>query len=208
MKQAGIAPPRNSAGYSLIHVTLLLVALIAPAGVFAATGQQDVEPMSPAGENSGLLDSLSAFGRKLGLVGEQQRFLDPDRAFIFSADIVDGNTIAAHWQIADGYYMYRDKLAFRVIEPENVQIGQHIAPPGKIKDDETFGKSEVYYHDLAVALPVTRTTLAPVTVTLEARYQGCADAGFCYSPITKSTRLLLPAAVAVGGIRCSSIHPE
>ena len=201
MKQVGVAPPRNSAGYLLLYVTLLLVALAASAGVHASTGQQDLEPVPPADENSGLLDRLSAFAEKLGLSRKQQRFLDPDRAFIFSADIVDGNTIAARWQIADGYYMYRDKLAFRVIEPESVHISRQIAPPGKVKNDETFGKSEVYYHDLAVALPVTRTTLAPVTVTLEARYQGCADAGFCYSPITKSTRLLLPAAVAVGGIR-------
>ena len=38
--------------------------------------------------------------------------LPPDKAFRFSARMLDSTTIEARWQIVDGYYMYRDKFKF------------------------------------------------------------------------------------------------
>ena len=44
-----------------------------------------------------------------------QDFLDPALAFKFSARMVDGHTIAVNFQIADGYYMYREPFKFSAV---------------------------------------------------------------------------------------------
>ena len=52
--------------------------------------------------SSGLFDSL-------GFGDDTNEFLEPDKAFVFSSEVVNGNTIIARWDIADGYYLYRDE---------------------------------------------------------------------------------------------------
>ena len=64
-------------------------------------------------------------------------FLDPEVAFKFSARAIDANTLEARWQIADGYYMYRDKFKFEVV---GGTLGKPKLPSGKMKVDEFFGK--------------------------------------------------------------------
>lgn len=119
-----------------------------------------------------------------------EEFLDPQVAFKFSARAIDANTLEARWQIADRYYMYRDKFKFAVA---GATLGTPKLPPGKMKEDETFGNVEVYRKDVRITLPIQRTSNA-TTVTLTATSQGCADAGLCYTPITETKRIALPAA--------------
>ena len=119
-----------------------------------------------------------------------EEFLDPQVAFKFTARAVDANTLEARWQIADRYYMYRDKFKFTV---QGATLGTPKLPPGKMKEDETFGNVEVYRKDVRILLPIQRTSSA-TSVTLTATSQGCADAGLCYTPITETKRIALPAA--------------
>ena len=63
-----------------------------------------------------------------------------------------------------------------------------------MKVDDTFGAMEVYYKQVVAQLPVTRGTAQPTHLMLTAHYQGCADAGFCYPPLTKTVDINLPAA--------------
>ena len=121
-----------------------------------------------------------------------EEFLEPQAAFKFSARAVDANTLEARWQIADRYYMYRDKFKFSV---EGATLGTPQLPSGKMKEDETFGNVEVYRKDVRIILPIRRTTNA-TAVTLTATSQGCADAGLCYTPITETKRIALPAAAS------------
>ncbi|HMA10453.1 MAG TPA: protein-disulfide reductase DsbD [Steroidobacteraceae bacterium] len=121
-----------------------------------------------------------------------EEFLDPEAAFKFTARALDANTLEARWQIADGYYMYRDKFKFEVA---GAALGTPKLPAGKVKEDEYFGKVETYRKDVRIALPIQRTPGA-ATVTLKATSQGCADAGLCYTPQTLSATLNLPALVA------------
>ncbi|KAF0191996.1 MAG: thiol:disulfide interchange protein DsbD [Gammaproteobacteria bacterium] len=177
---------------------LLAIAACWFAGVAVAT--ESGNAFTPVERSGGsLLERLSSFGEKLGLVDTSRDFLDPDKAFVLSADVIDAHTIAARWQIADGYYMYRDKFAFKLANPGDAQIGAIQTSAGKPKADETFGTTEVYYHDTTVIVPLKRINQSPVDVVLEARYQGCADAGFCYPPITKTMQLSLPAVTASAG---------
>lgn len=120
-------------------------------------------------------------------------FLDPDVAFKFSARALDAKTLQAHWQIGDGYYLYRHKFKF---ELTGGALGSPRFPAGKVKEDENVGKVEIYRKEVRIVLPLERTP-GTTAVTLKATYQGCADAGLCYTPQTRSVLIKLPALPAV-----------
>ncbi len=149
-------------------------------------------------DGGGIRDTLSSFGQKLGLVPssqEQHPFLEPDRAFILSAEAVGADRIVVHFRIADGYYLYRKMFGFRVVATDGVVLGDAGFPVGKFKDDEFFGRMEVYYGEIEARLPVVRDAAARgrLPVLLEVDFQGCAEAGFCYPPMTREVMLVLPA---------------
>ena len=81
----------------------------------------------------------------------------PDQAFVLSNSIIDGNTIRVQWDIVNGYYMYRDKFKFTSDTP-GITLGKPSFPPGKIKEDEFFGKVETYRKKVAVDIPITRSS--------------------------------------------------
>jgi thiol:disulfide interchange protein DsbD len=118
--------------------------------------------------------------------------LDPQQAYRFSARAIDDKTIEARWQIADGYYLYRNKIQFETA-PAGVKLGTPKFPRGKVKDDEFFGKIETYRGDLKIAIPVEAG--APASFTLKGTSQGCWDEGVCYPPMTQEAVVKL-AAVA------------
>ncbi len=118
-------------------------------------------------------------------------FLDPAVAFKPSARALDGQTIEVSYEIAKGYYLYRH--AFRVaVEGEAATPGELQIPKGKEKDDENFGKVEVYYQTVAIRLPVERNASGALPLKLNVTSQGCADAGVCYPPQTQPLSLELP----------------
>ncbi len=123
--------------------------------------------------------------------------LPPEEAFRFSARAIDAKTIEARWQITDGYYMYRDKFKFVL---EGGTLGTPKLPPGKVKEDENFGKVETYRKDVKILLPVE----AAGTVTLKAVSQGCWDGGICYPPINQEAKLDL---AATGGSAAPGVAP-
>jgi thiol:disulfide interchange protein DsbD len=120
-------------------------------------------------------------------------FLEPDQAFALDVAAADGNTIEARFRIAEGYYLYRDKMKFAL---EGAELGELDLPAGEEKMDEFFGKMQVYHNDLSVRLPVVRAGAGAAEVKLTAEYQGCAEAGICYPPIKKTFTVALPAAGA------------
>ncbi|MCX7145870.1 MAG: protein-disulfide reductase DsbD [Sulfuritalea sp.] len=113
--------------------------------------------------------------------------LPPEQAFRFSAQMIDAKTIEARWQITDQYYMYRDKFKFAL---EGGTLGAPKLPPGKIKEDELFGKVETYRKEVKILLPVE----AAGPVTLKVVSQGCWDGGICYPPINQEAKLELVAS--------------
>ncbi|NOR41663.1 MAG: thiol:disulfide interchange protein, partial [Gammaproteobacteria bacterium] len=117
--------------------------------------------------------------------------LEPDQAFEFSATVEDGSTLQASWKIADGYYMYRDRIRFSTDTP-GIELGEPDLPAGKIKDDEFFGKIATFRNQVTASIPVIRSTDAPNVVHLKAVSQGCADIGVCYPPHTQLAQLDLP----------------
>jgi thioredoxin:protein disulfide reductase len=106
--------------------------------------------------------------------------LSPDRAFRLTAQLSKTNEILVRFDVAHGYYLYRDKLKFSA-EPASVRLGSARLPPGRVKEDEFFGRVETYRDEVVIRIPVT---LPPGSgrFTLIAGSQGCADAGVCYTP--------------------------
>lgn len=136
--------------------------------------------------------ALAIFQVTLFPTAQAAEFLEPEAAFKFSARALDANTLEARWQIADGYYLYRDKFKF---ELTGGTLGRTALPAGKVKQDENFGRVEIYRREVRISLPIQRTP-GITSVTLTAVSRGCADAGLCYTPQTVSTTIKLPAVAA------------
>jgi thiol:disulfide interchange protein DsbD len=121
--------------------------------------------------------------------------LSPDKAFLFSAKALDAHTVEARFTIADGYYLYRDKIHF-AIDPASGALLTPALPAGKIKQDEFFGRVETYRDSVTVKLAIRNFTPGKPLV-IHAESQGCADIGICYPPTTHTATVALPAGSVV-----------
>ena len=140
--------------------------------------------------SAGLLDKLD----QLGGSAKQQDFLPPEQAFVFSHETYEQQRLPLVWTVAEGYYLYRDKLKFESPDGSAV-IGKPQFPPAEEKQDEAFGRVAIYKHELKLALPVTPAAGAS-KVQLKITYQGCAEDGICYPPIHQTLSLPVAAVSA------------
>jgi thiol:disulfide interchange protein DsbD len=114
---------------------------------------------------------------------QAQDFLAPERAFAFSARSVDTATVEVSFRIADGYYMYRDKIA---VSAQGATLGKTTIPRGDLKFDPNFDKElEILRHQLSFTIPVQASGPFQLKVTS----QGCADKGLCYPPMESIVNL-------------------
>lgn len=113
-----------------------------------------------------------------------------------SVQALDEKTVEARFAIADGYYLYRDKLRFSV-EPAALAAAPKL-PPGKVKEDPFFGKVETYRGRVAVRLALERPEPGQ-KVAVRVESQGCADAGICYPPQVQNVSVVLPVPGARPG---------
>ncbi len=129
----------------------------------------------------------------LGPASNEDQFLHVDKAFVFGASADGGDRLRLDWQIAPGYYLYRHRVSVKTATA-GFTLGALAMPDGHKKTDEFFGDVEVYYDFLSATVPVARLpdVTAPIEITVS--YQGCADAGLCYPPVTKTVSVQLPAA--------------
>ena len=144
--------------------------------------------------SSGPLDKLRTLSQELGFDNGADEFLDPDVAFRPDlAASADGSELLVRWDIAEGYYLYRDKFRIELEAGEGVALQPAQFPEGELKEDETFGRVEVYHNQVEARVPLTRTQTAATPIKVKLGYQGCAEAGICYPPQTKTVEFQLPA---------------
>ncbi len=119
------------------------------------------------------------------------RPLAPDQAFRFHAAVVGGK-LRVRWTAAPGYHLYRSRIHLSV-GPRAVRLAPYHLPEGRWVNDPALGHQQVYEGRTALTIPFAEVPAAsPIRVT--ARYQGCANAGICYPPLTKTVVLKAPAA--------------
>lgn len=193
----GICYPPQTKNLNLALPAIIKAAAAEPAPAFEVESQDSFDP----------LGALRKLGSNLGLLNEEERFMTPEEAFILSVEATDGNTLHARWDIGDSIYMYRDKFVFELKDANGISLGTPILPEGKRKEDAIFGDQVVYYDSVDINIPLIRTNINPTEIMLTAKYQGCADAGFCYPPITTTLPVSLPAGLATNSTMSGDI-PE
>jgi thiol:disulfide interchange protein DsbD len=148
--------------------------------------------------SSGGIDAILKGSR-----GQADNFLPVDQAFRFDALAEGSDRVRLNWEIADGYYLYRSRIKVSS-SAGTVQLGAPQMPAGQVKNDEYFGRQEIYHHELIVTVPVARASGGVLEVPLQIQYQGCAEAGLCYPPQTKTVTVKLSAG---GGTTGSTAAP-
>ncbi len=117
----------------------------------------------------------------------EPEFLEPEKAFVFSAQMAAPDTLELRYRVAPGYYMYRERFGITISPIGAATLGEAVYPKGEVKFDPTFEKDmEVFHQDVVIRVPVAAGG-QPFTLTLTG--QGCADAGLCYPPMDSSVKL-------------------
>lgn len=130
-------------------------------------------PQAQAQQNS-VLDSL---------LKPADSFLPVEQAFVFDF-VQQQDELVVSWTIADGYYLYKDKIKLGGVA---VSFSHPAYPASMQIEDEFFGVSQVYFHQLTLRIPLTDISDDAV---FKIQYMGCAEAGLCYPPVTKELPLL------------------
>ena len=153
-----------------------------------------------AGESQAVLQALQGGGA-------QSKFPPPDQVFHLKATAAGPRAIRLAWEIRKGFYLYRSRL--KVKATDATRLGPLALPPGEIKMDPYFGREVIYRLSLLATVPVVRAAeTGRLAVPLSVTYQGCADAGLCYPPITKKITVdLPPGPAAAGSAGGSGGHP-
>ncbi|MGH8456728.1 MAG: protein-disulfide reductase DsbD N-terminal domain-containing protein [Stenotrophobium sp.] len=112
------------------------------------------------------------------------QILDVGEAFELMPVERSGRHLTVSWFISKGYYLYRERMHFKVIDPQGERLGMPKFPASETHHDAHFGDVHIYRGGrISVELPLAKSASPPRQ--LEVSYQGCAESGVCYPPQTK-----------------------
>ena len=125
-----------------------------------------------------------------GVVGAaaQTRIPMPDEVFDLRVTRSSDGSVLLDWSIAPETYLYRDKISVTSSSGDRKPLNIETSP-GKLKDDPTFGETEVYYGSARATVSADALGTAGAANAIHITYQGCAELGICYPPVTKSVDL-------------------
>ena len=157
-------------------------------------------------KSSGILSELKQL--RTNFTQNEQKLLPPDQAFKLTIKVRSADTLIAEFEPTKNYYLYKDKIAFKP-ESKGTFIEKISLPQGKMKNDPTFGNTEVYYKPFQAVISLKHEISASNQLTLSATYQGCNEPiGVCYAPIDKIFKLALPVAKATVGVIADSVSND
>ena len=110
--------------------------------------------------------------------------MDPREAFALEVEPQPDGSRLLRWDIAEGYYLYRDYLSAETGDGATLPLETE---PGITQDDPTFGTVEVYFQE-------AEARIGPVQGPVRVTYQGCQDGGICYPPVTDTLPAIEAAA--------------
>ena len=168
----------------------------------------------------GLVLAMFASIGQAQLSSQTQNLLPEEEAFMVIADVTDTGALTVYWQIADGYYMYRDKFSTQIAVGSSAVLGPMEIPSGEVVDDELFGSIEVYFTGVNYTHSMNSVS-GSSELEFVVKGQGCnKPVGVCYPPMTRSVTVALPEVVnqaennastvlgAVGATTGSTDQPE
>lgn len=138
---------------------------------------------------------VASFPALLGPGAASDELLEPELAFVGSARAISQNAVVVRFDIAPGYYLYRDKLDFRILEGEGLRLGPITPPEGMRIVDEFFGETSIFREQVEILVPVLRRAEDPDRLVLALDSQGCADLGVCYPPMTQTVDVVFAATL-------------
>ena len=149
-----------------------------------------------------LLLGWTAFAGPIRAAVTEADLLPVDEAYPLSIEAVDADSVRIRWGVADGYYLYRHRMAATSATP-GITLAPLQLTAGLKHRDEFFGDVETYRKAVTVTVPFDNPdNLAALELNL--KYQGCADIGICYPPQTKRLRIPLPSAAASANTAATS----
>ena len=134
--------------------------------------------------NGNSLNILQSLGESIGLAADNE-IPHPDKAYMLSASLNRNGIVQTDILIYPNTYLYKDKFKFTLVDGTGHSIGSVTLPDGDTKDDEFFGRMEVYHEQVNISIPVSSNANASNQYTLAYQYQGCVEDLICYPPITK-----------------------
>ena len=124
---------------------------------------------------------LFADNESTSLYNNKNNFLSADKAFKFKIySFEDLKQLDINFNIAPGYYLYKSKINISIVPMLDFDL---IKAKGKIKEDEFFGKQEVFYGATTIKL-IPKSRLSD-NYKIIVKYQGCSENGLCYPPVSK-----------------------
>ena len=146
------------------------------------------EPTAPAALTNAMPEPASSL-----LGGDQP--LPAEQAFVYEAIATSPNEVLVRFTMPKGYYLYRDKTSFNSAD-KSVTLAAPKWPAGKQHTDENFGTTTVYFDQVEIPLPFTRTNAGAQTLALTADFQGCKEGSVCYPMMERTLNVALPAGGA------------
>ncbi|WP_445777487.1 protein-disulfide reductase DsbD [Shewanella sp.] len=126
--------------------------------------------------------SANASSNTFSFLNNEPKLMPVNEAFAFDYQ-QQGNQLKISFVIADGYYLYRDKLQFSA---EGAVIGDIELPRGKNHNDEYFGDQEVYYSFVEIPVGIKQ---ANADAVIHVTFMGCAEGTLCYPPTKNEVKL-------------------
>ena len=132
---------------------------------------------------------FTALSTQAGLFDKKSAFLPVDDAFQFSAAKSDNQeNVIVKWSIAEGYYLYQEKISVKLNQAETSSFGVptfSISPEDY--NDPYFGLMKIFKKPVQAIFKASQPPLKAEDV-IEIAYQGCTE-GFCYPPEVKEIKV-------------------
>ena len=138
---------------------------------------------------------FTTLSTQASLFDKKTAFLPIDEAFQFSAAKSENQeNVIVNWSIAEGYYLYQEKISVKLNQEENASFDVatfSISPEDY--NDPYFGLMKIFKKPVQAIFKASQPPLKAEDV-VEIAYQGCTE-GFCYPPEVKEIKVAdLPIA--------------
>ena len=132
---------------------------------------------------------FTALSTQAGLFDKKPAFLPVDEAFQFSAAKSDNQeNVIVNWSIAEGYYLYQEKISVKLNQEENSSFDlQTFSISPEDYNDPYFGLMKIFKKPVQAIFKASQPPLKAEDV-VEIAYQGCTE-GFCYPPEVKEIKV-------------------